>query len=275
MSAKDKDAAMQSLRKALSVKPDSVDALRGIVMLDLDAGRTAEAIEATRRFQKQYPANVAGYLLEGDAYVLGKSWREAVEAYRKGIKQTGAVELAIKLHAALVAQNAVAEADKFAEGWLASSAKTQKDNRFRLYIAESSASRKDYAAAARHYRVLLDSQPNNPVLMNNLAWNLGQINDPKAIEMAEKALKLAPEQPSVMDTLGMLLVGKGDLGRGTELLRKAASMSKEPGIQVNLARALIKAGKKDEAKGILEEVALLGDKYSGLAEVKELLAGLK
>jgi putative PEP-CTERM system TPR-repeat lipoprotein len=273
VAAKDKDAAMQSLRKALSIKPDSIEAQRGMMMLDLDAGRTANALATARNIQKQAPKNPVGYLLEGDAHAVGKAWKEAANAYRNGIRQTGANELAIKLHAALSAQNVPGEADRFADGWLK---EHPKDQQFRLYLAESATSRNDYPVAIRHYRALLESQPDNPALLNNLAWVLGQNKDPKAIDLAEKAYKLAPEQASIVDTFGSLLVAKGDLERGVELMRKAHALApNNPMITLNLAKALVKAGKSAEAKPMLDELAGLGDRFSGNSEVNELLQGSK
>lgn len=273
LAAKDKDAAMQSLRKALAIKPDSIEVQRGIMMLDLDAGRSDAALATARKIQKQHPRNPAGYLLEGDVFVLKKSWREAASAYRNGIKQTGATELAIKLHNVMLADNLAGESDKFADGWLK---EHPKDFRFRLYLAESASARKDYASAVKHYRLLLDNQPNNPLLLNNQAWVMSQAGDPKAIEFAEKAYRIAPDQPSIMDTLGTLLVAKGETDRGLELMRKANALApKEPMIRLNLVKALIKAGKKDEAKSELTELSALGEKFPAHAEVMDLLQGLK
>ena len=44
---------------------------------------------------------------------------------------------------------------------------------------------------------------------------------------------------------------------------------------MNLAKALIKAGKNPDAKKELDELAALGDKYPASKEVQELLQGLK
>ena len=270
--AKNKDAAMQSLKKALALKADSIEAQRGIMMLDLDAGRTAEALAMARQVQKQRPKEAVGYVLEGDVHALKKGWSEAAAVYRNGIKQSGATELAIKLHAVLNAGGGSGEADKFADSWLKDHA---KDAPFRLYLAESANARKDYAAASRQYRVLMEAQPNNPAMLNNLAWSLAQIKDPKAIDFAEKAYKLAPEQPAIIDTLGWLLVGKGDTARGLELLKKANGLAPQNAlIRLNLAKAMIKAGKKDDAKKELDELAKLGDKFPAQAEVATLLQGL-
>lgn len=272
VAAKNKDAAMQSLRKALSIKADSIEAQRGIMMLDLDGGRTAEALAIARQVQKQHPKDAVGFVLEGDAHALKKSWKEAATAYRNGIRQTGATELAVKLHAALVAGGSSGEADKFAESWLKEHA---KDLRFRLYLAEAANARRDYSSASKHYSILNNAQPNNPAMLNNLAWSLAQIKDPKAIEYAEKAYKLAPEQPAILDTLGWLLVEKGETARGVELLQKASSLApKNAMIRLNLAKSLVKAGNKAEARKELDELAKLGDKFPAQAEVARLLQSL-
>ena len=272
MAAKNKEAAMQSLRKALSIKADAVEAQRGIMMLELDGGRTAEALNMALQVQKQRPKEAVGYVLEGDVHALKKAWSDAATVYRTGIKQSGATELAVKLHAVLTAGGSAGEADKFADGWIRDHA---KDFQFRLYLAEAANARKDFGTSSKHYRVLVDAQPNNPAMLNNLAWSLGQIKDPKAIEYAEKAFKLAPDQAAIVDTLGGLLVDKGDLARGVELLQKAVSLAPQAApIRLNLAKALVKAGKKDEAKKELDELAKLGEKFPAQAEVTALLKSL-
>jgi Flp pilus assembly protein TadD len=125
------------------------------------------------------------------------------------------------------------------------------------------------------YRKVLDSQPDNPSILNNLAWASAQLQDPKAIEYAERAHKLAPDNPAIMDTLGVLLIEKGETARSLELLRKATAMAPQsPGIRLNLAKALIKAGQKEAARKELDELSKLGAKYSRQAEVAQLRAGL-
>jgi len=79
----------------------------------------------------------------------------------------------------------------------------------------------------------------------------------------------------LMDTLGVLLVDKGDKARGLELLKQALSLAPEAGqIRLNYAKSLIKAGQQSEARSELEQLAGLGDKFPAQAEVAELLKGL-
>ncbi len=273
VAAKNKPAALEHLQKALKIKADSLDAQRGIIALELDAGRSKEALAMAREVQKQRPKEAIGYIFEGDAQASQKNWADALVAYRTGLRETGgASELAVKLHTALLASGSSAEADKFGETWLKEHA---KDARFRLYLAEVSGARKDYAGAARQYRILLEVQPDNPTVLNNLAWVSGQMKDPKAIEYAEKANRLSPNQPALMDTLAVLLVDKGDHARGLELFQKALELAPQATqIRFNYARALIKAGQKSEARKQLDELAKLGDKFPGQAAVAELMKQL-
>ncbi|MDR1708942.1 MAG: PEP-CTERM system TPR-repeat protein PrsT [Candidatus Accumulibacter sp.] len=270
---RDKNSARQALNRALAIMPESIEAQRGLLLLDLNAGRIEDAVRTARNIQKQHPENPVGYLLEGDSYSVGKEWKEAIEAYRNGIRQTGAGELAMALHNALVSRNTPGEADKFAASWLKDH---PKDARFRLYFAESATARADYAAAARQYKALLDLQPDNPALLNNMAWVMAKNKDPKALELAEKAYKLSPDQPNIIDTLGSLLVEKGQLDRGIELLRRAYSlMPGNPTIRFNLANALLKSGNTAEARTLLIELSGLGESFAQSREVAELLKSIQ
>ena len=78
-----------------------------------------------------------------------------------------------------------------------------------------------------------------------------------------------------MDTLGIMLIAKGDTARGLELQKKAVDGAPNaPGIRLNYARGLIMAGQKDAARKELETLQKLGDKFPGQAEVTKLMQGL-
>lgn len=80
----------------------------------------------------------------------------------------------------------------------------------------------------------------NALVLNNLAWAHSQIgNADKAVDYAQRAYKVAPDNPSVMDTLGWLLVqGGSDRARGVQLLRAAAAKAPANAtIRAHLAQA--------------------------------------
>ena len=272
MAAKDKTAAAASLRKALEIKPDLQQAQRGSIMLDVDGKNIQGALSTARTMQKQGPSDAAGYVLEGDINASQKNWDAAANAYRDGLKQVSSVELAVKLHAALLASGKIAEADKYAASW-------QKDHpndaSFLLYLADGAIVRKDYANAEKTYLNVIKLQPNNAVAYNNLAWVAGKLNRAEAIGYAEKAISIAPNQPEFMDTLAMLLSEKGNYAKALELQTKAvAALPQNQLFKLNLAKIHLKGGKKDLAKKELDELAKLGDKFGGQKEVAELLKGI-
>ncbi len=267
-----KDGARSSLNKGLALQPDSLPMHRAMIMLDVDAGKFAEALGRARDLQKAHPGETAGYLLEGDVHVVQKAWPQAAAAYRAGLKASPSSDLTGRLHAVLIAEGKVAEGKQVADAWIKSH---PKDYGFRLFVADTANKRKDYPAAVAQYRALLAIQPDNPAVLNNLAWSLGKLRDPKAIEHAERANKLAPNQPALMDTLGVLLVEQGNYERGLELLSKASALAPEAAeVRLNLAKGLIKANRKAEARKELEVLSKLGDKFPQQAEVAELSKGL-
>lgn len=272
VAAKNKEGARNSLNKGLSLQPDSLPMQRALIMLDVDDKQFDAALAKARDIQKKQPKLNAGHVLEGDIHVINKAWAQAATAYRAGLKAAPATDLAQRLHTVLLLDSKTGEANAFADSWLKSH---PKDNAFRLFLAESANKRKDYAGAAAHYRNLLAVQPNNPALLNNFAWSLGQMKDPKALGYAEQANKLAPNQPAIMDTLGVLLVEQGNIERGLDLLTKALQLAPEAhAVRLNYAQALLKAGKKAEAKEELETLAKLGEKFPAQAEVAGMLKGL-
>lgn len=268
----DRAGALASMQKALALKPDLLEARRGIIALDLQGGRVKEALAAARDVQRQSPKESAGYIFEGDIYASTKAWNEAAAAYRAGLKQAGTSDLAGRLYTVLGRSGKEAEADSFAASWLKAH---PEDVAIRHYMASYALQKKDYANSAKQYKAILQSQPEDVVALNNLAWIAGQQKDPAALEYAERAAKLAPNSATVLDTLGMLLVEKGDRKRGIELMQRGVSLAPNaPALRLNLARALILDGRKDAARGELETLAKLGDKFPGQAEVSKLMKEL-
>ncbi|WP_291987176.1 XrtA/PEP-CTERM system TPR-repeat protein PrsT [Candidatus Accumulibacter sp. ACC007] len=272
IAANDNVAAQESVRKALAIEPDRLDAQRAMIVLDLRRGRSAEALAAARDLQKRWPKESAGYLLEGGVLASTGAVDAALAAYRAGLKQVGTPDLAIQLHAALVRSGKGQEADSFSATWL----KEQSlDVEFRSYRAQIALDKKDYALAARLYKQLQVLQPDDVPTLNNLAWVAGQLKDPEALAYARKAASLAPGNAAVLDTLGTLLVDKGDLARGLELLQKASALAPDDAaIRLDLARALVKAGQKDVARKELDTLASLGSTFPAQDEVARLLQGL-
>ncbi|MEO8857147.1 MAG: XrtA/PEP-CTERM system TPR-repeat protein PrsT [Burkholderiaceae bacterium] len=272
MAAKDTPAATQSLKRALEIKPDLLEAQAALISLAIESKNFTEATNIARTVQKQRPKEPTGYIFEGDVAVKQAKWDAAADAYRAGLKAAPSPALAIKLNATLAGGGKAAEADKFSESWLKDH---PKDMAYRLYLGDSATAHKNYPVAEKMYVSVIQIQPDNPVALNNLAWVSAKMNKEGAIGYAEKAIALAPNQPAFMDTLAMLLSDKNDYPKALEWQNKAIALQPENALyKLNLAKIYIKGGKKDLARKELDELAKLGDKFAGQSEVAGLLKTL-
>jgi putative PEP-CTERM system TPR-repeat lipoprotein len=132
-------------------------------------------------------------------------------------------------------------------------------------------------AAAEAYRAVLERDPAALEALNNLAWVLRKDDSEEALRYAEHAATLQPEDPRVIDTLGMVLLELERSDQAVEQLRKAVSLAPEAGLlRYHLAQALVASGEEDEALRHLDD-ALAGEpRFSGVEDaraLRERLAG--
>ena len=86
---------------------------------------------------------------------------------------------------------------------------------------------------------------------------------------------MAPENAAALDTLGTLLVSKGDASKGLEYLKKATDLApKRHDIRLNYARALVKAGRTEDARKELTALQAVTDEFPGKSEIPTLLKQL-
>ena len=259
---KDYDKAIEKLREAQKINPDFYEASREIVAIYVVSGRTDQALSEIKVIQKRQPNDMRGYVLEGDFLAGQQKWSQAEAAFRSAQKlapDDGTVEL--RIYAAMTNGGKPTAAELAVNKWLK---EHPKDVVVPDYLAELALRKQDYKAAARQYQDLVARQPDNVMFLNNLAWAAGQLGDPKALSYAEKAATLAPANPSVLDTLGMLLVKQGNVTQGLEKLQKAAQLApNQSDIRLHLAEVLIKAGDKAAARKELETLAQASSQAAG------------
>ena len=271
MAKKDPDAARRSLRRALEVQPAYLPAQRALVEIATGTGLLDEALAVAREVQSQRPKESSGFLLEGDVHAASKDWGAAAQIYRSGQKSAPSVELAIKLHTALMADAKVAPAAKVAADWLKSN---PRDVAFPLYLGDREIAAGQWAQAIPHYDRVLQLQPSNVLALNNMAWAAGKLGRADALDLAEKANALAPGQPALMDTLAVLLSDRNQHDRAIKLQTEALKAQPgNAGFKLNLAKMHLKAGDAAAARLLLTELRALGDGFPAHSEVQALLDG--
>jgi cellulose synthase operon protein C len=269
---KDNEGARRALRRALELKPDLLPAKRGLVALAMMENKPAEAMALVRDMRQQNPKDPMSFGLEGDLEMSRRNYEAAANAYKAALQLGRTTESAVRLHVAQRLAGRQAEADKLAAEWVK---ERPRDAAFRFHLGDVALGAQNDALAEQHYRAVLEMQPRNALAMNNIAWLMTKQKKPGAVAMAEKANELLPGRPQLMDTLAQALAADNKLPKAIELQKAALSRSPgDPALRLNLAKMLIQSGDKAFARAELEDIAKLGDKFRGQAEVAALLKTL-
>ena len=278
------DAALQTFGNALKPKsgqgatPNATQAAAQATAQStavgafLRAGKVDEAKRLVANLHQDAPKSSALPELDADVKFASKQYAEAADAYRKVLATSPSSNLVIKTYSAMAVGGKRAEADAFLGDWVKAH---PRDLPVRLFDADVALRAKDYPRAVQSYRTALEVQPNDPLLLNNLAWALWQQKDAQAVTYAQKAVTLAPDNPAIADTLGWMLVEQGQTKRGIELLEKASAQAPaQRDIALHLAKAQLKDGRKDAAKTTLQALVKAAPESPEGKESRDLMATL-
>ena len=131
--------------------------------------------------------------------------------------------------------------------------------------------------AKEHYRQALKISPNFPPAANNLAYLYAEKGEnlDEALNLAQGAKEMAPEDPHVSDTLGWVYYRKNIHGRAVTHLQEAAEKAPQnPAIRYHLGMAYLKQGDKGNAKKELKKALDLSSQFPGAEEAKTALQNL-
>jgi putative PEP-CTERM system TPR-repeat lipoprotein len=256
MQAKNPAAAAVAMRRAVEAQPNSVPLRREFALVLVDAKEPQRAVEEARKIRSLTGGGAAAAaLVEGEILAAQQKWPEAIQAYRQSLSASRDGLAAVRLHGAMSASGKPEEASNILETFRR---ENPKDAVVPAYIADLALKRKDYPVAVRALTPLVEAMPSNVIHLNNLAWAAAQVGDPKAEAYAERAFKLDPYSPAVVDTMGWVLLKKGDVARALPLLERAARQAPETAeIRLHYAEALAKSNRKDDARREAEAIMKL------------------
>lgn len=271
-SGKDRKAALKSLDKALSLRPDFVEAGMAKALLLGHEGRVEEGLTIAKGLQTRVPKAAAGYLAEAELQFLVKNYGVAAKLYVQSAQMSDRSAPMANAYRAYTAAGQSGEGEKALKTWLGTHT---NDAQIRHLLALSMLNAKRLPEAMQHYDILARSNPRDVVAYNNLAWIQGELNNPNAVATAEKAHSLSPDNPSTLDTLGWNLVKAGQYQRGLDLIRKAQEKAPDATeIQWHLAAGLAKSGDRARARQELERLLKSGNAFPQEAEARKLLGTL-
>ncbi len=303
------DLAEAELQSAAKEGPQSLAARMQLARFYLSQRRPADAVVAAQEAEKLAPKNpeplavqidayiaqgkaddavaTAGRLrtLQGDtafAYVLygivnEKAGRpaDALAAYQVALDKEPHQLAAARARASLLArQSRVPEARELLEATAQGRPESVEPL---LDLAQLEERAGNPSGAVAVYRRALARAPDNPGILNNLAYLLAgdPVTSAEAVTLAEKAYAVAPNNAAVADTLGWALYQKGDLTRAEELLTRVAKARPAAGeVRYHLGMVYAKQGKTEEARRELE-AALKAGNFKSAEEARRALEGLK
>jgi tetratricopeptide (TPR) repeat protein len=134
----------------------------------------------------------------------------------------------------------------------------------------------DYALAAeklgqldvmeKSLRQVMAAAPDNQHAYNALGYSLAERNErlTEAYSLIDKALKMAPGDPFIMDSMGWVQFRLGHLTEAEELLRRAYALRSDPEIAVHLGEVLWVKGDKAGAQKMWQEAQAKDPKNDAL-----------
>ena len=116
---------------------------------------------------------------------------------------------------------------------------------------------------------LLAIEPNSPTYLNAYAYTLALQNRrlKEARQYAELALEYAPEQASILDTLGYIAFLQNDFDTAVQVLQQAYSISLNVNIGIRYAKALYMQGSLTEFSDVLQQ---LKQKHANAPQLQQL-----
>ena len=246
------DSALRVAQKAQKKVTKKSDNLRLMVLEThylLRLGRANKTTHLLRKLLEELPENSLVMQLAGDKALHDRQFPEAIAYLEKSYAKDKTVRTAVLLASAYRENNVEAKAVKLLE---------QAPEKVNSNIAVQSLlsemyTRSDTTKAMDSYQKLVKASPKNIVALNNLAWLLTeQKKYGEAITYARQAVELMPDNPQILDTLGVALLKNIEQNEALTILKKAYSLSKDGSIKVHYAQALIANGQKSEAKQVVE-----------------------
>lgn len=211
-----------------------------------------EALSVARQLGTQPEFKAASLLLVGDIYMVAGKPNEALEQFGAAVK-AGAVPTAqLRIVDVLDHTGKRSSADQ-------EMAEVMRRYPEQAAVLAFAARRAQLAGdpdkAVDYLQRLARKTPNDPILLNDLAWAQLAAGRPEALANARKALVAMPNDPNVLHTVGLALAKSGKREEAIVALRASANLAPTRATpKLHLAEALSAAGDKAGAVAALRGV---------------------
>jgi tetratricopeptide (TPR) repeat protein len=270
----DHAGARSALEAALERKPEDTRLLETLAQSYVTQKQNAAWLERLRRHAAEHPksAQIQHFL---GRYHLGENRRQqAREAFTQARVLSPDFMPAEMALAEMDMQDGELDASRRRLAALLAADSSNLAARLLSALVEERAG--NYSAAVEHYRQVADADPANVVALNNLAYRLANdLNQPdEALQLAQKAKELAPENVSVDDTIGWAFYRKGLYRTAVSYLEKAAAKEPKALYRYHLGLAYWRAGEVKNGRQTLEAALRLDPNLPEASQARQALTEL-
>jgi len=243
-----------------------------LASLRAEAGDIDGAKEIARQLRQRYPGEASPHVLEAELFALGGKLMEATASYDRALSIDNTEQFAVRafqIRRQAEAADQVVPLVSFLQEHPANS-------NMRIYLAQAYQGMNEIDKSHSEYERVLNSEPDNYVAANNLAWSYFLAGDVRAEAVARRAYEIQPGDGSVADTLGWILVRKGTIKEGVAILRDAVELSNgRAAVRYHLAAALAESGDAEEARGLLTDILAVDKTFLRRSDAELLLVSLQ
>ena len=267
------DLMLTEMEGAIALDPKHVPARRVLVRWFLLKDELTEAGRHLEVLRELAPAGASTALLAARVAQEGGELQQASALYAEAFEKDASTRNLLALAQHEWQFGSRDESIALQEGWVAS---RPADVKARVLLANAYAAIDRISDAIQQLEAALVYSPDDFVLLNNLAWHLRESSPARALRYSDKAVQLAPDVPSVIDTRAMVLLANGELDRAIRASDRLIDRSPSDPVY-NYHRALIleRQGKAEEARILLNEVLDANGEKVDRAEVEQALARLR
>jgi tetratricopeptide (TPR) repeat protein len=267
--------ARQEFQRALDLNPASIDALTGLVSIDILSRKNGDARLRVEAQLARTPNSHRLLLLAAKIYHVDGALPKTEETLRRAIKANPSDPQAYGLLADLyVSQGRIEEAKKeFTELHRVDPRWVGAPTMLGLLALQT----QNPEEARRWWETAVKINPKAGAASNNLAWLLVESNGDldRALELALAAKSAMPDQAEVNDTLGWIYYKKGMLGQAITWLRWCSDAEPTNATyQFHMGMAYAKDGEDAKAGKALKLALTLDPKLPWADAAKKTLATL-
>ena len=272
---KDFARARESYERALQLEPGSVNALSGLMGLDL-VNKNPQAARA--RLESRLaaaPNDAALHALAGRTFMNLGDTKRSESAFKRALELDPTnLDAYDRLGGIYVDERRLEEAGRHYEEAIKHAPKPVGALTMLGIILELQHKGDE---ARKRYEQVLAIDPNAAVAANNLAWSYAESgsNLDVALQLAQTAKAGMPKYPDVDDTLGWVYYKKGLSTLAiTSLKQSVAASPKNPQYLYHLGLAYAQGGDKVNARQTLETALKLKADFAGAEEARKVLSSL-